>query len=263
MTAQAEPVPTTAAAPAAEAPVYGIPGQLPGRRFRLYVWQLPVRISHWLTAAAIVVLSLTGGYIADPFLIPPGAQVMTVVRLTHMIAAFTLLASGIIRISAFIYGNRFAHWSAFIPITRVQLTEIFRQAAFYGFLTNRHPKVLGHNQLAASAYVLLWVLLLVETITGFALDGLLGSEPGATGFWWVRELIGPQTLRFIHHLTMWLILGISLFHVYSAVLVDHIEKNGLLASIFSGYKFVTHADIAEARDGGEDVGELEEVGGHH
>ena len=65
------------------------------QRVRLYVWQQPVRITHWVTAAAIVVLCLTGLYIADPFLLPPGWQVMTYVRLIHIWSAFALLLSGL------------------------------------------------------------------------------------------------------------------------------------------------------------------------
>jgi Ni/Fe-hydrogenase 1 B-type cytochrome subunit len=233
---------------------------LPDHRRRLYVWQVPVRATHWVTAGCIVVLSLTGGYIADPFLIPPGGSVMGNVRLIHMVAAFTLLVSGVVRTLWLIVGNRFARWSAFFPTSRRQAAELFRQAAFYAFLTNHHPKVLGHNQLAAAAYVALWALLLVETVTGFALDGLVGAEPGATGFWWIRELVGPQALRVIHHLVMWLILAIALFHVYSCLLIDHIERNGLVSSIVSGYKYVTPEEIAEARDGGLDVSGLD-VGG--
>jgi hypothetical protein len=55
---------------------------------------------------------------------------------------------------------------------------------------------------------------------------------------------------------MWAILAIALFHVYSSVLVDQLEKNGLIASIFSGHKFVTRDEIVEARDGGVDASEL-------
>jgi Ni/Fe-hydrogenase 1 B-type cytochrome subunit len=220
-------------------------------RLRLYVWQVPVRITHWVTAACIVVLSVTGLYIGDPFLLPPGGQVMGDIRLIHLVAAFTLLVSGMVRVTYLIAGNRFARWSAFFPTSRKQATELFRQAAFYGFLTNRHPKVLGHNQLAASAYLLLWVFLLVETVTGFALDGLIGAEPGATGFWWVRALFGVQTIRLIHHLCMWAILAIAIFHVYSCILIDHIERNGLVSSMVNGFKYVTPEDILESRDGGE------------
>ena len=33
---------------------------------RVYVWQLPVRIFHWLNALSIAVLAITGFIIADP-----------------------------------------------------------------------------------------------------------------------------------------------------------------------------------------------------
>ena len=45
-------------------------------RVRLYVWQVPVRVTHWVIVACIVILSVTGVYIADPFLIPAGGNVM-------------------------------------------------------------------------------------------------------------------------------------------------------------------------------------------
>ncbi len=224
-----------------------------GERFRVYVWQVPVRLTHWVTAACIVILSVTGGYIADPFLIPPGGSVMSTVRLVHIVAAFTFLVSGLVRTIWLLTGNRFSRWSAFIPTSRRQATELFRQAAFYAFVRREIPKVLGHNQLAATAYLALFFLLMVETATGFALDGLIGAEPGATAFGWLRDLAGPQTLRLIHHLSMWAILAIALFHVYSCILVDHIERNGLLSSIVSGYKFPTREEIVESRDGGPEL----------
>lgn len=223
----------------------------PHERVRLYIWQVPVRLTHWVTAACIVTLSLTGGYIADPFLISPGGNVMSTIRMIHIITALVFLVSGIVRTWWLLAGNRFARWSAFIPTSRFQATELFRQAGFYGFVRREIPKVLGHNQLAATAYLVLFALLLVETVTGFALDGLMGAEPGATMFGWLRELTGPQLLRIVHHLSMWAILAIAVFHVYSCVLVDHIEKNGLVSSMISGFKFPTREDIVESRDGGE------------
>ena len=227
--------------------------QRPNDRVAVYIWQAPVRITHWVTAICIVTLSLTGGYIADPFLIPPGGNVMTTIRLVHIITALTFLVSGVVRTVYLLAGNRFVRWTAFIPTNRKQFTELFRQAGFYGFVRSEIPKVLGHNQLAAAAYLALFALLLVETVTGFALDGLMGAEPGATAFAWLRELLGPQMLRLVHHLTMWLILAIALFHVYSCVLVDHIENVGVVTSMFTGYKFPTREEVVESRDGGPEV----------
>jgi len=231
-------------------------------RVRVYVWQQPVRITHWVTVGSIVLLCLTGVYIADPFLLPPGYQVMTYVRLIHIWSAFALLLSGLVRTWWLLAGNRFARWSAFIPTSRTQATEIFRQAGFYAFIRKEIPKVLGHNQLAAAAYLVLFVLLVTEVVTGFALDGLLGAEPGASLFGWLRELVSVQVIRLVHHIAMWGIIAIALFHVYSCILVDNIERNGLLSSIVSGYKFPTREDVLEARDGGQDVLDAAEADDH-
>ena len=152
---------------------------------------------------------------------------MTTVRIVHIAAAIALLASGLLRTVWLLVGNRFARWSAFIPTTWFQATEIFRQAGFYLFIRREIPKVLGHNQLAAAAYLAPVRPAPGRDVTGFALDGLLGAEPGASLFGWLRELVGPQALRLVHHLAMWAILAIALFHVYSCILVDHIERNGL------------------------------------
>jgi Ni/Fe-hydrogenase 1 B-type cytochrome subunit len=229
----------------------------PDERVRLYVWQVPVRVTHWVIVACIVILSVTGVYIADPFLIPAGGNVMTAVRLIHIGTAILFLVAGLVRTIWLLAGNRFARWSAFIPTNRVQATELFRQAGYYAFLRREIPKVLGHNQLAATAYVALFGLLFIETITGFALDGIGGAEPAGTIFGWLSNLLGPQFIRLIHHLCMWAILAIAVFHIYSCVLVDHIEKNGLMSSIFSGYKFPTREDVLESRDGGAEL--LEDI----
>jgi Ni/Fe-hydrogenase 1 B-type cytochrome subunit len=229
------------------------PPQNAEARVRLYVWQAPVRITHWVTVTCIVVLSVTGGYIADPFLIPPGGSVMTTVRFIHIATAFVFLASGLVRTIWLLVGNRFARWSAFIPTTKSQATELFRQAGFYAFLRKDIPKVLGHNQLAASAYLALFFLLLVETMTGFTLDGISGAQPAASMFGWLSDLLGPQMIRLVHHLCMWAILAIAVFHIYSCVLVDQLEKNGLMSSIFSGYKFPTRGEVIESRDGGPEL----------
>lgn len=39
---------------------------------KIYVWEWPVRITHWLNAISIWVLSVTGIYIGFPLLLSPG-----------------------------------------------------------------------------------------------------------------------------------------------------------------------------------------------
>lgn len=229
---------------------------LPCQRVRVYVWEVPVRLTHWVTVAALMVLTVTGGYIADPFLVPVNAFTMNTFRFIHMVAAFTFLASGVLRTYWLFAGNQFSSWRAFIPTNRRHLREFRQQTAWYLFLRRDLPAILGHNALAAGTYMVVFFLFLVQTITGFALEGVHGGL-AASLFGWVPAILGGLgTVRLVHHVLMWAILAFMIHHVYSALLVDHFEKTGLMSSIFSGYKFVTRRDIDAARDGGIEIQEI-------
>ncbi len=231
---------------------------LPCQRVRVYVWQIPVRVTHWVVVASIMVLSVTGGYIADPFIVPPGGAFMETVRFVHLMAAFAFLAAGIVRTYWLFAGNQFSRWTAFIPTNRRHLREVATQTGWYLFLRKELPGILGHNALAGGTYFVVFFLFLVQTITGFALVGVHGDQPWASLFGWTIGFFGIQTVRFVHHILMWAVLAFMIHHVYSALLVDHWEKSGLMSSIFSGYKFVTRRQIADARDGGIEIQEISE-----
>ena len=44
----------------------------PGELVRVYVWEWPVRMTHWCTAYSILVLAATGFYIGHPFVTVSG-----------------------------------------------------------------------------------------------------------------------------------------------------------------------------------------------
>ncbi len=219
-------------------------------RVRIYVWQVPVRVTHWVTFSAIVVLTVTGAYIADPFFFAFNAETMSTMRVVHMLAAFIFLASGVLRTYWLFAGNQFSRWTAFVPTNRRHLAEVRTQTAFYLFRSRDIPGILGHNALAGGTYTVVFFLFLIQTVTGFGMLAIHGTEPWAALFGWVPALLGEQGMRLLHHLLMWVILAFAVHHVYSAILVDHWERNGLMSSIFAGSKFVPRWRIDEARDGG-------------
>jgi len=249
MTAIPTPVSGVGPAPSAPAEEIVIPAAL--ERIRIYVWQIPVRVTHWVTFSAIVVLTVTGAYIADPFFFSYNVDTMRLMRFVHMVAAFTFVASGILRTYWLFAGNQFSRWQAFIPTNRRHLREFRSQTGFYLFLRKDLPGILGHNALAGGTYMVVFFLLLVQTLTGFGLYALDGTQPWATLFGWVPTIMfGEQGMRLIHHLIMWAVIAFAIHHVYSAILVDHWERNGTVSSIFAGSKFVQRWRVDEARDGG-------------
>lgn len=227
----------------------------PWQRVRVYVWEVPVRVTHWLTFACVIVLTVTGGYIADPFLIPATGATMGIVRFVHMLTAYVFVCSGLVRTYWLFRGNRFARWQAFVPTNRRHANEFATQGGWYLFMRHELPGILGHNALAAATYLIVFFLFLVQTLTGFALEAQHGNPVVVTLFGWIANLLGVQTVRVIHHFVMWAIIAFMVHHVYSALLVDHTEKNGEMDSIFAGYKFATRREVADARDGGLELEE--------
>jgi len=98
-----------------------------------------------------VILSVTGLYIADPFLIPLGGDLFSTIRFVHIVTALAFLLSGIWRTYWLLAGNRFARWSAFIPTTRYQATELFQADAKIGY-TKRKGAVIEGKSYALETY---------------------------------------------------------------------------------------------------------------
>jgi Ni/Fe-hydrogenase 1 B-type cytochrome subunit len=207
---------------------------------RVRVWDLPVRLVHWLLVLALVVLSVTGYLIGNPPLTPELAMPwVTWVKAIHKITAYAFIALFLARVIwLFVSPNRWSRWTEWIPGSRQRRRQIVPSLRFYLFLDREAPPVAGHNPLAGLTYTVFYTMLAVEILTGLALWGVEGMGWAGWLAGWLTALIPLPMIRFIHHLIMWLIWGFMIHHIYSAVLVDRVEKTGLISSIFSGYKFL-------------------------
>ena len=204
---------------------------------RLYVWEVPVRLTHWVNALAILVLSATGFYIGNPVM-GGTVSLMAWVRGVHRLAAYVFVASVALRTYWAFAGNRWASWRALCPyLTREGRRELRAIILYYTFLRRRPPRVVGHNAAAGVAYSAVVALMVLEIVTGFALQSFGAGGWRSMAFGWVFALAGAQTVRLVHHMIMWLLLGFMVHHIYSSLLMDAEEANGLMTSIFSGFKF--------------------------
>jgi Ni/Fe-hydrogenase 1 B-type cytochrome subunit len=212
-----------------------------------YVWEWPVRITHWINFFCLVVLSVTGYYIGTPFITATSidSHIMGWNRFIHFSFAYLFTFSVLSRFIWFFLGNRHASWRAFVPWSsrsgRRRAVQMFR---YYTFVDRTIPYEVGHNALAAIAYSLIFLMFLLQILTGFALY----SQFDQGGVFYrifspVLALYSNQNLRFAHHFIMWLLLGFVIHHVYSAWLMDVKERNGTISSIFGGYKFIEPDDL--------------------
>lgn len=215
---------------------------------RTYVWEKPVRIAHWLIVFSILSLTFTGLYMHRPFLVSAGRAsfLMARMRFVHEVSGFVLLAAFILRVYWFFQGNFWARWSSYIPIHRRQWDGMGSMLEYYLFLRFRPRYVIGHNPLAALSYFVIYLLILVQILAGLALYNHVMPNPVLHQFIaWLPHLIDLQYLRLIHYLLTFVFLAFLIFHVYLSVLISSVEKNGLLDSIFSGWKFVPAGELRQ------------------
>ena len=117
---------------------------------RQHVWQLPVRLSHWVN-----VVHSHSDLFDRPLrhisqLAPAGEPynhlVMGTVQKIHFVAGFILLFSFLMRVYWFYVGNNYAR-SGFPFVWRTWWVDLIRQALHYLQLERGHVH-LGHNALA-------------------------------------------------------------------------------------------------------------------
>ncbi|MCM2357646.1 MAG: Ni/Fe-hydrogenase, b-type cytochrome subunit [Geobacteraceae bacterium] len=210
--------------------------------YEKYIWEVPVRVSHWLNFFSIIILSVTGIFIgaARTVALEPSQFVMGWVRFVHFVTAYVFSVSVLARIYWMFMGNKYAGWREFLPfLYRDGRRDMLEALKYYTFIGRKVPNPAGHNAMAGTAYLAVFLLYLVMMATGFALyaEHATGSFlHRLTG--WQFVLFSNQGIRLTHHLVMWLLIGFAIHHIYSAWLMDVKERGGVMSSIFSGYKAV-------------------------
>ena len=211
-------------------------------RKRVYVWEIPVRLTHWIFVISILFFTISGIYIGNPYIYALNTKqyIMGWMRFIHFVAAYAFLMSFIIRIYWSLAGNRFACFTVWFPFSAQKIRDIFTALKFYLLLSKKPPYSAGHTALAGITYLIVYLIFLFEICSGFALYSLThtGTLWTVLGGWMLGVMHLPA-IRLYHHLFMYVILAFALLHIYIAIFADSKEKNGLLVSIFSGYKFVT------------------------
>ena len=212
---------------------------------RVYVWELPVRIYHWLNALTIVVLCVTGYLIGNPPAILSGREASDVywfgtVRYVHFAAAYVFLFNFIFRLYWGFVGNKYADWKNFIPVNMSFFREMWNVMRIDILLKkNKDHMSVGHNAMAGFIYFMLFIAFVIQVITGFGLYADTSQWWFPQLFAWVPEALGGQFFtRQLQHAAMWGFILFSLIHIYLVFYHDYVEGRGEISSMGGGWKFI-------------------------
>jgi Ni/Fe-hydrogenase 1 B-type cytochrome subunit len=216
--------------------------------FPVYVWELPVRIWHWVMVACMLVLVVTGYLIGAPLPSVGGEAsdhyLFGYIRFAHFAAGWVFAVFFVMRVIWAFIGNRFARELFSVPLDMLRVEwwrGAFDQTLYYLFLKREARPWQGHNPLAAAGMFFMYVLgSIFMIVTGFALygEGLgMGSWAFTLFTSWVMPLFGySQNVHTLHHLGMWYLIAFTFVHLYMAVREDILSGETIVSTMVNGWR---------------------------
>lgn len=220
---------------------------------KVYVWELPVRLFHWVNVFCILALTLTGFVIGSPQKVFDAAEPSQqywfgIVRFTHFAAAYIFFFNYLFRLYWGLVGNKYARLKEFIPYTKEKLSELWTvlKVDILQIQATR-DLAMGHNSLAGFTYFMSFLIFLFQVGTGFALYASMSDSWIPSLFAWVVPLMGGDAMvRQWHHLSMWFFLLFAIVHIYLVFYHDWVEGTASTSSMISGWKFRKPHEIKES-----------------
>jgi len=164
------------------------------------VWDVPIRIFHWL-----LVVSFAGAWLTSE------SEAQQMIHYAFGYSACTLV---LFRIIWGIVGTRYARFSQFIKGPAETISHIKL------LMTGSEHSSLGHNPAGAIAMISLMILILLI---------------GLTGYWSVKEFLG-DFMSEAHETISNITLVIVAIHVGAAIIMSFLQKENLVKSMVSGKK---------------------------
>lgn len=208
-------------------------------------WSVPLRINHWVMVVSILVLIVTGFYIAYPFTVFSGETVdkflMGDMRFYHILFGIILVFIGIWRCYLALFSRFHADWKDFFAW--LDLKNMLQQIKFYLLVTRKPPEHrFLYGPLQSLAYGGCMLMLFGIIVTGIILTGAC-YHAGLTA--WVYNLLKPveammgglAMVRIIHHVLTWLFILFGGVHLYMAFWYDAVFQEGTVSSMIGGRVF--------------------------
>ncbi len=209
---------------------------------RAFIFSAAIRVFHWLRALSILVLVITGFYIAWPFLVAPSNSDVLVqgwVRFTHLVFGFLLCAITLVRVYLYFFSRSDIERRSMKDVMSVKSWIV--QLKSYLWMGHLHKKGI-YGPLQYVTYLAVSIVAILICITGIALhanvyhEGLGGLLKGFAD--WVTAIMGGQApVRIWHHYLTWVFIIFTMIHVYMAVWSGIRFKHNSVDAIVSGYDY--------------------------
>jgi cytochrome b len=182
------------------------------------VWDLPIRLFHWL-----LVLCIIGSFIS----VNLGGNAME----WHAYFGYSVLTLLIFRITWGFIGSTHARFTSFFP----SLKNILH------YLQGRAPRALGHNPLGAISVFALLTVLSIQALTGLFVDDEIAFQ-GPFAKYVSNSIV--SLLSEVHEWNHWLIYALITIHIAAILYYQKFKGEDLIKPMISGDKEIDPSEEA-------------------
>lgn len=179
---------------------------------RVPLWDLPVRLFHWVLAA-LAVFSYVTGHLAGTWL--PW----------HMRSGYAILALLVFRLAWGLFGSETARFSHFLKGPRAAIA--YARATFAG----AHPHVIGHNPLGGWMVLLLLYAVLAQAVSGLFVDDEISTQ-GPLAVQVSNAVVAK--MNALHHFNHWVIVAAVALHVIAILVYHRVLRVNLVGPMVHG-----------------------------
>jgi len=197
---------------------------------RLRVWDLPTRVFHWLLAACVIGLIVTGKL--------GGAAIEWHARLGQAVLALLIFR--------LVWGLIGGHWSRFVHFVPGP-GRVLRYLR-----GKRDAAQAGHNPLGALSVLAMLAVLLAQVGSGLVSD----DEIAFTGPWnrWVSSAFGLAATSYHRSIGQWALIALILLHLGAIAWYQWRRREKLVQAMLHGDKWVDGSAAAPTIPASADTG---------
>ena len=180
---------------------------------RIKVWDLLVRVSHWLLVVAFLIAFVTEEDIL----------------LLHVWAGYTVLFVVSIRILWGIIGSRYARFSNFVTSPKIAFQYLKDTLRF------KAKRYIGHNPAGGLMIIMMVVSLIFTGITGIAVYGA-EDQAGPMAGWFASNSMWQDIFEELHEFLANFTMLLVVIHVGGVFIESFIHKENLVKAMIDGTK---------------------------
>jgi cytochrome b len=231
------------------------------------VWDAPTRWFHWINVLCVLGLIAIGVAILNAKALGVTNDGKVLLKVVHVWFGYVFAANLLWRIVWAFIGNRYARWGAMLPGGTGYLRSLKDYVA--GLASGRPQPYLGHNPLARISVTVLFVLLIIQAVSGLVLAGTDIFYP-PLGAWiaaWVAAPgVEPSALQpyapemvdetawnamrafrkpFItaHYYSFYAIVVMIVAHITGIVVTELKEGGNIVSAMFTGKKSMSEKPV--------------------